>query len=162
MIVALLPLMLQAAPAEPVGAPADAENEIVVRAKVGRVALVFDKGTDGRLHNCRVLISSGVQRIDDKACQDLPDCITANSGKRFCGDTLAAVPAIEPKKAKPAPIAKIDLSDLAKPEPVSNPAIGPAAQTAASDTPDQIVKLPPLPKDETHEPAIRISGNASD
>ncbi len=73
----LLPLLLlaQDVPAtQAVGAPVEDDAQIVVRATFGRTTMLFDKGADGRLRNCRVMISSGSQRRDTTACQATPIC----------------------------------------------------------------------------------------
>lgn len=70
-------LLTQTVPAtQAVGTPAAAEDDaqIVVRATFGRTTMLFDKGADGKLRNCRVMISSGSQRRDTNACQATPIC----------------------------------------------------------------------------------------
>ncbi|PKP94797.1 MAG: hypothetical protein CVT77_00850 [Alphaproteobacteria bacterium HGW-Alphaproteobacteria-16] len=132
-------------------------EEVVITAKVGRVALVFDKGADGRLRNCRVFISSGVDQVDAEACGSLPDCITSTSGAEFCGDGLggtAALKAVEPKP--PAPT--LGLGKLLKPETPKVPAVGPIVATKDEEDPNRLGKLPPPPKAESGTPAITFSG----
>lgn len=74
MLAALL-LLAQDVPAtQAVGTPVEDEAQIVVRATFGRTTMLFDKGADGRLRNCRVMISSGSQRRDTTACQATPVC----------------------------------------------------------------------------------------
>ena len=167
---AVLPLLLmaQAAPAatpvpvqEPTAADAAQADDIVVRAKVGHVVLVFDKGDDGRLHNCRVFRSSGVDKIDAKACRDLPDCVTSEKGKQFCGDAVPEKPVLAsisaPRPEKP----DLSIGKLIKPEKPKTPAVGPVGQVAVNDGSDApLVKLPPLPKDTTHSAPIVLTGAA--
>jgi hypothetical protein len=53
----------------------DAEGEdIVVRAHNGFTTMLFDRGNDGKLHNCRVIVSSGSRRLDAEACGAAPEC----------------------------------------------------------------------------------------
>ncbi len=74
-LAAALLLFSQNVPAtQAVGAPAEDEANIVVRATFGRTTMLFDKGADGRLRNCRVMVSSGSQRRDTNACQATPVC----------------------------------------------------------------------------------------
>lgn len=68
-------LLAQDVPAtQAVGAPVEDDAQIVVRATFGRTTMLFDKGADGKLRNCRVMISSGSQRRDTTACQSTPIC----------------------------------------------------------------------------------------
>lgn len=68
-------LVVQTVPAtQAVGTPVEDEAQIVVRATFGRTTMLFDKGADGKLHNCRIMISSGSQRRDTTACQATPIC----------------------------------------------------------------------------------------
>ncbi|WNO54483.1 hypothetical protein [Stakelama saccharophila] len=138
-----------------------APQEIVVTAKAGRVALVFDKGEDGRLHNCRVLISSGVDRIDDRACDDLPDCVEDQTGHRFCGDALWRPAAKNENSPDEAGVA-IKLPKLVQPDadPAPVPEIGPVGAGGRDEEADrQLVDLPP-PPEPVSEPTIRITGGA--
>ncbi|HWU94298.1 MAG TPA: hypothetical protein VN029_01795, partial [Sphingomonas sp.] len=74
-LAAALLLFAQDVPAaQAVAAPVEDEAQIVVRATFGRTTMLFDKGADGRLRNCRVMISSGSQRRDTTACQATPVC----------------------------------------------------------------------------------------
>jgi hypothetical protein len=150
-----LALLLIAVPQE---APAatDAEyEEIVVQAKVGRVALIFDKAADGRLINCRVFISSGTRRIDDNACNSLPDCITSSQGEEYCGKGGIALVAVEPKAKPPA---ALGLGVKLKPEAPKQPAIGPAVAAQAEDDANRLGKLPPPPKADNGPPLVTFGG----
>lgn len=74
-LAAALLLFAQDVPAtQAVGTPVEDEAQIVVRATFGRTTMLFDKGADGKLRNCRVMISSGSQRRDTTACQATPVC----------------------------------------------------------------------------------------
>ena len=137
-------------------APADdAYEEIVVEAKVGRVALIFDQAADGRLTNCRVFKSSGVDRIDAAACTSLPDCITSKAGAEYCGKLGASLVAVQPK-AKPPLVLSLGLGT--KSETPKIPPVGPAVVAPPAEMPDRLGKLPPPPKSSSDEPAIRLSG----
>lgn len=74
-LAAALLLFSQDVPAaQAVAAPVEEEANIVVRATFGRTTMLFDKGGDGKLRNCRVMVSSGSQRRDTTACQATPVC----------------------------------------------------------------------------------------
>jgi len=60
--------------AQDVPPPVVAGEEIVVTAKYGRTTLLFDKGSDGKLYNCRIMVSSGSAKRDGDACQATPVC----------------------------------------------------------------------------------------
>jgi hypothetical protein len=154
----MIPLFVFMALAGPQTAAADNDDyeEIVVEAKVGRVALIFDKAPDGRLINCRVFTSSGVKRIDDAACTSLPDCITSKGGTQYCvGKDSPALVAVETKAKPPA---ALGLGVSIKPEAPKKPAVGPAVAGQNEDDPNRLGKLPPPPKDTTGTPAIVLSG----
>ncbi len=150
-------LVLLASPQAAAAPAADEYEEVVVTATAGRVALIFDKGRDGRLRNCRVFVSSGVRTVDAKACAALPDCITASTGEEYCGDGSAGASllAIDPKVKSDTP-PTFGLGKLLKPEPPKIPAVGPLVLTPREDAPDRLGKLPPPPKDESGTPAIRL------
>ena len=155
----MLPLLLLAA-VEVAPAPqanADDYEEIVVQAKVGRVALIFDKAPDGRLINCRVFVSSGTRRIDDKACNSLPDCITSTTGGEYCGKGGTELVAVEPRSKPPA---VLGLGVTIKPEAPKKPAVGPAVTATTDEDPNRLGKLPPPPKPDNGPPAITFGGPA--
>lgn len=132
-------------------------EEVVVTATARRVALVFDKAPDGRLINCRVFKSSGVDRIDAKACTSLPDCVTSTKGQQFCGgEGKMTLRAVEPKTKPEQP--NFGLGVTLTPDPPKVPAVGPAVVTQAEEDPNRLSKLPPPPKDQSSEPAIRFGG----
>ena len=140
-----------------VAAPEPEYEEVVVTATAGRVALVFDKAADGRLINCRVFKSSGVDTIDARACTALPDCVTSTRGQQFCGKAgSAALVAVEPRAKPEAP--KLGLGAKLNPEPPKTPAVGPTVATSDGDDPNRLGKLPPPPKDESGTPAITLGG----
>lgn len=156
MMLALLLLTVQQAAA----APEPEYEEVVVTATAGRVALVFDKAADGRLINCRVFKSSGVATVDARACTSLPDCVTSIKGQQFCGgEGNKALMAVEtrPKPEEP----KLGLGVTLKPDPPKVPAVGPLVATESEDDPNRLSKLPPPPKDQSSEPAIRFSSAAA-
>lgn len=148
-------LLLTAVPQASPAAPTDEAQEIVIQAKVGRVALIFDKATDGRLINCRVFISSGVRRIDNDACNSLPDCITSTTGSEYCGKGGTALVAVEPKSKPPA---QLGLGVTLKPEAPKKPAVGPAVTGKQDEDPNRLGKLPPPPKPDNGAPLVTFSG----
>ncbi len=147
--------LLAAIPQEAPAVTADEVEEIVVQAKVGRVALIFDKAPDGRLINCRVFVSSGVRRIDDKACNALPDCITSTTGSEYCGKGGTALVAVEPRSKPPA---ILGLGLATKPEAPKKPAVGPAVTAKEDDDPNRLGKLPPAPKADNGPPLVTFGG----
>jgi len=150
---AFLLSLLILAPQQAAAAPEPEYEEVVVTATAGRVALVFDKAADGRLINCRVFKSSGVDTVDARACTSLPDCLTSTKGQQYCGgEGKAALMAVESKPKPEEP--KLGLGVTLKPDPPKNPAVGPAVASTAEDDPNRLSKLPPLPKDESGTPAI--------
>ncbi|QDX26566.1 energy transducer TonB [Sphingomonas suaedae] len=151
-MIAAAVLMLAAPQAAP--AVEDVE-EVVVTARVGRVALIFDRAPDGRLINCRVFVSSGTRRVDDEACTSLPDCLTSTAGREYCGGTGAGLTAVAPK-LMPTPEPKLGLGKLLTPEPPKTPAVGPVVAGKEDEDPNRLGKLPPPPKDESGTPAITL------
>jgi hypothetical protein len=149
--------LLLALPQAAAAAPEPQYEEVVVTATARRVALVFDKAPDGRLINCRVFKSSGVDRIDAKACTSLPDCVTSTKGQQYCGgEGKMALMAVEPKTKPEQP--NFGLGVTLTPEAPKNPAVGPAVTATAEEDPNRLSKLPPPPKDQSTEPSIRFGG----
>lgn len=146
--------LLVAAPQDAVATPEPEYEEVVITARVGRVALVFDRAPDGRLINCRVFKSSGTKRIDDAACTALPDCVTSTKGQEYCGGTGAGLTATAPKILTTEP--KLGLGTLLKPEEPKKPAVGPVVAGKEDEDPNRLGKLPPPPKDESGTPAITL------
>lgn len=138
-------------------APDPEPEEVVVTARVGRVALVFDRATDGRLVNCRVFKSSGSDRIDNAACTKLPDCLTSTRGQEYCGGTGTGFTAVAPKLI-PTPEPKLGLGASLKPEPAKIPAVGPVVGDRKDEDPNRLGKLPPPPRDQSGTPAITLGG----
>lgn len=151
-MISLAVLMLAA----PQAAPAVEEiEEVVVTARVGRVALIFDRAPDGKLINCRVFVSSGTKRIDDEACTTLPDCLTSTAGREYCGGAGAGLTAVAPKLL-PTPEPTFGLGKLLTPEPPKTPAVGPIVASTDDEDPNRLGKLPPPPRDESSTPAITL------
>ena len=147
--------LLLASPQQGAATPEPEYEEVVVTATAGRVALVFDKAADGRLINCRVFKSSGVATVDARACTSLPDCVTSIKGQQFCGgEGNKALMAVETKPKPEEP--KLGLGVTLKPEPRKIPAVGPLVATETEDDPNRLSKLPPPPKDQSSEPAVRF------
>jgi hypothetical protein len=150
----LIPFLLLAVPQDAAAAPEPEYEEVVITARVGRVALVFDRAPDGRLVNCRVFKSSGTRRIDDSACASLPDCVTSTKGQEFCGGTGAGLTATAPKILTTQP--QLGLGVSLKPEAPKVPAVGPVVGGTKDEDPNRLGKLPPPPKDESGTPAITL------
>lgn len=146
--------LLAIVPQDAVAAPEPEYEEVVITARVGRVALVFDRAPDGRLINCRVFKSSGTKRIDDAACTSLPDCVTSTKGQEFCGGTGAGLTATAPKILTTEP--KLGLGVSLNPEAPKVPAVGPVVGDKKDEDPNRLGKLPPPPKDESGTPAITL------
>jgi hypothetical protein len=165
MILATLLLIAQDVPAKP---PAEEEvEEVIIQATFGMTTMLFDKGADGRLRNCRIMVSSGSQRRDTNACQATPVCYEKTRDTvTECIELSAVEPAM--MAAPPGGFAKpqiFEMPKLVQPRPVpSATLIGPAAIPPSDDADKQRVKkLPPLPQDDTNGPVIRITnGNAQD
>src|SRR3954464_9063444 len=152
MIAAALLLVL----AQDVPAPApeeSAEEEIVVRATFGLTTMLFDKGNDGRLRNCRVMVSSGSQKRDTAACRATPVCYAKTADEvTDCRELgmLEMVAVALPGPVQPGTTAPqtFDLPKLLEQKPaLTNGQAGPLAlQEPSRETERQRVKLPPLPK----------------
>ena len=161
MILATAALLLaqQALPAPAV--PTDPEpEEVVVRATLGHTTMLFDKGSDGRLRNCRVMVSSGSQKRDTDACQATPVCYakTADSVTDCINlvvlETRVAGPEV-PHAGKPS---VFDVPQLTQPRSAAPVAvIGPSDTEESRETERQRVKLPPLPKPPASEPLVRVT-----
>ena len=146
-----------------VPAPAqDVQGEdIVVRATFGHTTMLFDKGSDGKLRNCRIMVSSGSQRRDTDACQATPVCYAKTADEvTDCVDFLVlettATGALKP--AGTGAPQTFTLPKLTQPKPVlAVGQAGPLESTEESkETERQRVKLPPLPKAPTDGPVIRF------
>ena len=155
MALSLSLLLFASVPQHAVAPPEPEYEEVVVTARIGRVALVFDRAVDGRLINCRVFRSSGSDRVDNAACTALPDCVTSTKGQEYCGGTGAGLTAVAPK-ILPTPAPTLGLGVSLKPEPPKTPAVGPVVAGKADEDPNRLGKLPPPPKDESGTPAITL------
>ena len=157
MILAALLLVAQDVPApasEPEG------EDIVVQAKLGNTTMLFDKGSDGRLRNCRIMVSSGSGRRDANACPATPVCYTeTRETVPDCGD-LACV---ETRTSPPSAVGMgkpqiFEMPQLLKSlPPVTPAAVGPSEATESRDTERQRVKLPPLPTPPRSEPVVKFT-----
>ncbi|WP_188054190.1 energy transducer TonB [Sphingosinithalassobacter sp. CS137] len=129
---------------------------IVVQATVGRVALLFDRAADGRLENCRVFVSSGVDSLDAEACATVPDCAADVAEAGACIDvSLVTLAPRRAAAAEAAPAMALTLPKLVEPRTAAEmPAVGPAVRGAAEDDPNRLPDLPPPPRDMTSAPAI--------
>lgn len=142
-------------------------EEIVVRATYGHTTMLFDKGRDGKLYNCRIMVSSGSQRRDTNACQATPVCFEKTRDEvTDCVELTAVQPALldpTPPPRDKAPIV-FDVTQPLQPKTQVAPvAIGPS-EIAGEDreTERQRVKLGPVPKAPSDGPAIRFSSGAED
>jgi hypothetical protein len=153
----------------PTPAPEVTEGEeIVVRATFGRTTMLFDKGSDGRLRNCRIMVSSGSQKRDTDACKATPVCYAKTADEVTDCVELAAVepvlPLPKPVNASTAPV--FDIPQLVRPRSAPSPDLaGPIENTEESrETERQRVKKITPPKNPASDgPAIRITnGNAKD
>jgi len=151
--------------AVPAPAPEEPVEEVVVRATLGHTVMLFDKGADGRLRNCRVMVSSGSAQRDARACQATPVCYAkTREDVPECVELAVLEPRAEvtPGGGTGAAAAKapvFDMPQLVKPEPpVSPPAIGPSEPSGESrEAERQSVRLPELPKPPSDGPVIRIT-----
>lgn len=161
MLAALLLLLAQDVPAP---SPDVVEGEeIVVQAKLGHTTMLFDKGADGRLRNCRVMVSSGSQRRDTDACQATPVCYAKTADQvtecRELG-VLEMAAVVGAGDVKPAAAAPFTLPKLVQPKvpALASGQAGPLGMVEPSkDTERQRVTLPPLPKPPSDGPVIRFS-----
>lgn len=158
MIVLALALLAQTAPAQ----EAPAADEIVVRATFGHTTMLFDKGADGKLHNCRIMVSSGSQRRDTNACQATPVCYAGTADEvTDCVDFLV-LDTSETGASKPAILSGPQTFVLpkllpAKPVTLALGQVGPIENNEESkETERQRVKLPPLPKEPSSGPVIQF------
>jgi hypothetical protein len=163
MLVAALLLLAQDVPAAPPADAVEGEEEIVVRATFGHTTMLFDKGADGKLRNCRIMVSSGSQKRDTNACQATPICFAKTADEvtdcRELGPlemAMAPTPgALRPATAVPQTFV---LPNLRDPGPsLAEGQAGPLGLGEPSrETERQRVKLPPLPKAPSDGPLIRV------
>jgi hypothetical protein len=160
-ILAALLLLAQNVPAAPPAAEGEGE-EIVVRATFGHTTMLFDKGADGKLRNCRIMVSSGSQRRDTNACQATPVCYARTADQvtdcREFVELAAIVPSADPRPASAAVPQAFVLPRLTESKPaLANGEAGPIGLSEPSrETERQRVKLPPLPRPPSDGPIIRV------
>jgi len=163
MILAALFLLTQTTPAAPPADPQEVE-EVVVQAKLGRTTMLFDKGADGKLRNCRVMVSSGSQKRDTDACQATPVCYAKTADQvTDCRElvVLDADALRAPGDLRPAGSASVPqtftLPKLTAAPTLAAGQAGPlTVQEPSRETERQRVKLPPLPKPPSDGPIIRV------
>lgn len=164
MILAALLLLAQDVPASSPPAEAVETEEVVVQAKLGLTTMLFDKGADGKLRNCRVMVSSGSQKRDTAACQATPVCYARTAEQvTDCRELgvleLAATRATgEIRPAGAAAPQTFVLPKLTEPKPALAPGqAGPQGlQEPSRETERQRVVLPPLPKAPSDGPVVRF------
>jgi hypothetical protein len=157
-ILAAVLLLMQEVPA-----PAqDVQGEdIVVRATFGHTTMLFDKGADGKLRNCRIMVSSGSQKRDTDACKATPVCYAKTADEvTDCVDFLVldvGTPGASRPPGSGAP-QTFTLPKLTQPKPALLAGqAGPLESTEESkETERQRVKLPPLPKPPSDGPVVRF------
>lgn len=163
-ILALLLLLAQDVPAASSSADAAETEEVVVQAKLGRTTMLFDKGADGRLRNCRVMVSSGSQKRDTDACQATPVCYAKTADQvtdcRTLGPLEMAAVSM-PAATRPAGIGAPQAFTLPKftdLKPTLAPGqAGPLGlQEPSRETERQRVVLPPLPRPPSDGPVVRF------
>ena len=163
MIPFALLLLAQDVPAAPPPAEGQ-EEEIVVRAQFGLTTMLFDKGADGKLRNCRIMVSSGSQKRDTNACQATPVCyaktadeVTDCRAMTFLELASAAAPGEARPEGAGVPRA-FTLPKLTDPKPTLAPGqAGPLGLSEPSrETERQRVKLPPLPKPPSDGPVVHF------
>jgi hypothetical protein len=164
MISLALLLLAQDVPAAPPATDEVQGEDIVVRATFGHTTMLFDKGADGKLRNCRIMVSSGSQRRDTNACQSTPVCyaktvdeVTDCRELTFLELASAATPGETrlPGASAPQTFVLPKLSDL-RPT-LGDGEAGPLGLGEPTrETERQRVKLPPLPKPPSDGPLIRV------
>lgn len=163
MILGAALMILQSVPAPLPDQEVTEGEEIVVQAKLGRTTMLFDKGADGKLRNCRIMVSSGSQRRDTDACKATPVCYAKTADEvTECVDFLVVdVAATKPPGA--GAVQTFTLPKLVQPKPALTAGqAGPLELTEESkETERQRVKLPPLPKPPSDGPVVRF-GNGQE
>ncbi len=144
-------------------------EDIVVRATFGHTTMLFDKGADGRLYNCRIMVSSGSQKRDTNACQATPVCYAKTADEvTDCVDLVAVVPVTAPPSAAPGagkPVV-FDMPQLVKPgAPPSPNLVGPTdlAEDSRETERQRVKKIAPPVNPASGGPVIRVTaGNTED
>lgn len=159
LVLASLLLLAQDVPADDSG-----EYEIVVSAVYGRTTMLFDKGADGRLRNCRVMVSSGSDRRDAEACQATPVCVAAADAGGSACQPLASVVAAGPAAPARGGPAVFEMPQLAVPKkPLEPGTAGPSAVAEENEESErQRVKLPPLPRPPSDRPVVTFGNGSRD
>jgi hypothetical protein len=162
MIFAALLLLAQDVPASSSAVDAAETEEVVVQAKLGLTTMLFDKSSDGRLRNCRVMVSSGSQKRDTAACQATPICYAKTADEvTDCRElgmlemAAVALPEARPASGVPQTFTLPKLLEL-KPALTAGQAGPLTLQEPSRETERQRVKLPPLPKAPSDGPIIRL------
>lgn len=163
MILAIL-LLAQDVPASSPPADAAETEEVVVQAKLGLTTMLFDKGADGKLRNCRVMVSSGSQKRDTAACQATPVCYAKTADQvtdcRALGVLELAAAAApgdtrSPGAGAPQTFVLPKLNDT-KPKLAEGQAGPLGLQEPSRETERQRVVLPPLPKAPSDGPVVHF------
>jgi len=165
MIAALLLLLAAQDVPVPAAAPPaedDQYEEIVVRATYGTTTMLFDKGADNKLRNCRIMVSSGSQRRDTNACRATPVCYAKTVDQvTDCVELTAIEPstigAARSGLTTTAP-SIFDMPKLVQPKPAPLPGIfGPGVTAERADSDKQRVKpLPPPPGAPTSGSVVTV------
>jgi len=163
MLFAALLLLAQDVPAAPPVADEVQGEDIVVRATFGHTTMLFDKGADGKLRNCRIMVSSGSQKRDTNACQSTPVCYARTADEvTDCRElTFLEMAATMPGDTKlpgtSAPQTFV-LPKFNEPKPaLADGQAGPIGLGEPSrETERQRVKLPPLPKPPSDGPVVHF------
>ena len=156
------PTPAQAAPAAKAEPTQDSEpvdgGEIVVSAVYGHTTMLFDKGSDGKLRNCRIMVSSGSQKRDTAACQATPVCYAGTADEVTDCVPLTSAELVLPPAPPASGVQKFTMPQLVKPAEPVKVDVGPNATAGESKLSEQqSVKLPPLPKAPSGTPTIRLS-----
>ncbi|WP_066799990.1 hypothetical protein [Sphingomonas soli] len=152
----LLLLAAQDVPKAAAAAPPvedDQYEDIVVQATYGTTTMLFDKGADNKLRNCRIMISSGSQRRDTNACQATPVCYAKTADQvTDCVELTAIEPAIGAARSNlgtGAP-AIFDMPKLVQPKTAPAPGtLGPIADRTEENDKQRVKPLPPPPSAST-------------
>jgi hypothetical protein len=141
----------------------DDVEEVVIQAKLGLTTMLFDKGADGKLRNCRIMVSSGSQKRDTAACQATPVCYARTADVvTDCRELTILEQAALIAPAPPAPAVidpgKFTVPKLTQPAAPVVTGIGPSLGVADADAADRnrVKKLPPPPSAPSDGPAVKL------